>query len=694
MILGTFQYMAPEQLEGKEADQRTDLFALGCVLYEMATGRKAFAGSSQASLIGAIMHSAPPPVSSTAPMAPPALDRVISTCLAKDPKDRWHTAHDVRLQLAWIAEGGSQIGVPAPVAHRRKNREKLAWGIAAAATLAAAALAVGFVRRAPAAPELVRFQIPQPPQLLVAGSPKLSPDGRYLAFDGTDDAGTTRIWVRAMNALEAQPLPGTEGTRRPFWSADSRFLGFVAGGKLKKIEVTGGPPQVICDAPNGSDGSWSEQGTILFDGATNDPIWRAPAGGGVATTFIESKETQVGWPQFLPGGKQFLYVSFGSGKDQGVRLADADGKNVRVVVNGLSRVEYAPPGYLLFVREQTLVAQRFDADTGKLTGDPVPVAEGLGTDAVGLADFSVSRSGTLAYRVGRAGLSQFVWLDSKGARGEVAVQGDSLNNFDLSPDGRWLVYQLGPGDAADLWVRDLKRGVSSRFTFDEGGEGQPLFTRDSRFVIYTRVVAGQPYRLLERALDRTGTDRKLFESPDRLVSQTLTPDGQTLIVQRAPVGGTWSLWRIPLAHPEQAEAVVTSKFYNVRAALSPDGRWLAFESGESGQSEIYVVGIGGASGRWQVSTHGGQEPAWSPDAKQLYYLSPESKMMRVPVTTGASFDIGIPEAVFVTSIPLLNTRNRYRLAPDGLHFLVITPEGDQAKPPTTVLLNWSRLLQR
>jgi eukaryotic-like serine/threonine-protein kinase len=693
MILGTFQYMAPEQLEGRESDARSDLFALGCVLYEMATGKKAFTGTSQASLIGSIMSGTPAPVSSLAPLSPPALDRVISTCLAKDPKDRWHTAHDVRLQLAWIAEGGSQLGLPAPVAHHRKNRERAAWALAALATVAAALFAAGYVRRAPVAAELVRFEVPQPPKLPVVGSPKLSPDGRYLAFDGTDDQGVTRIWVRAMNALEAQPLPGTEGTNRPFWSPDSRFLGFIAGGKLKKVEVTGGPPQTICDAPTGADGSWGEDGTILFDGANNDPIRKVSAGGGVATDLLGDQKNTVGWPQFLPGGKRFLYVDITEGK-QGIRIADLDGKNVREVIGGQSRVEYAPPGYLLFVRDATLVAQRFDVGAGTLTGDPIPVAEGLGIDNVGLADFSVSRNGHLAYRVGRAGQAQFVWLDRKGNRGEPATEAGALANFDLSPDGRWLAYQVGTSADGDLWVRDLKRGVSSRFTFEKGGEGLPLFSRDSRSVLFQRSEEGKPARIVERALDRTGEEKVLFEAPGRAGPSAFTPDGRSLIFQRQLPDKPWQIWTLPIGQPAQAKAVVASEFYNGRPAVSPDGRWLAFESTESGAAEIYVVGIAGASGRWQISTRGGEEPAWGPDGRELFYVSPENRLMRVAVTTGSSFDAGVPEPLFGVTLARLNIRNRYRVAPDGQRFLVLTPQGDLANPPTTVLLNWTRLLER
>jgi eukaryotic-like serine/threonine-protein kinase len=687
MILGTFQYMSPEQLEGKESDSRSDIFALGCVLYEMATGKKAFSGNSQASLIGAIMSSSP------VPLSPPALDRVISTCLAKDPKDRWHTAHDVKLQLQWIAEGGSQIGVPAPVAMHRKNRERTAWALAAVATLAAIAFAVGWARRAPVAPELIRFEIQQPANLPLVGSPKLSPDGRYLAFDGTDEQGVTRIYVRAMNALEAQPLPGTEGTSRPFWSPDSRFLGFISGGKLKKVEVTGGPPQVVCDAPTGSDGAWGPDGTILFDGTGNDPINKVSAAGGIAAPLVDGK-TQPGWPQFLPGGQRFLFVHTSAGKGQGISIAKLDGSDEHEVINGLSRVEYAPPGYLLFVRDQTLVAQRFDADAGKLVGEPIPIAEGLGTDAVGLADFSASKSGTLAYRAGRAGLLQYVWLDRKGAR--VGAEGDpgSIGNFDLSPDGRWLVHTLGSGGDADLWVRDLKRGVSSRFTFDEGAETTPAFSRDSRFVYFVHRKSDQPSRLVRRALDRSGAEELLLESPDDLGVNAITPDGQTLLFQRRAPEGQWALWTTPLAHPDQAKAIVESKFHNVRPAISPDGRWLAFESNESGRSEIYVVGLAGGGGRWQISTRGGAEPMWAPDGKELFYLSPESKMMHVAVTTGASFDVGTAEPLFGITYSALSIRNRYRISPDGERFLVLAPQGDAAKPPITVLLHWRQLLER
>ena len=275
-VLGTFQYMAPEQLEGKDADARSDIFAFGAVLYEMATGHKAFEGKSQASLIGAILRDQPPPISGISPMTPPALDRVVKTCMSKDPEDRFQTAHDVKLQLQWISEGGSQVGLPAPVAARRRNREKLAWAAAAVATLAAVGLGWGFWKRAPAPQPVVRFEIPPPADVTTLDVPRISPDGKILAFDATDAGGKNRIWVRPLDAIESHPLPGTEGGARPFWSPDSQFVGFVADGVLKKVSISGGPPSKICDAPGGSDGTWSPQGVILFDGTGTDPIYRGP----------------------------------------------------------------------------------------------------------------------------------------------------------------------------------------------------------------------------------------------------------------------------------------------------------------------------------------------------------------------------------------------------------------------------------
>jgi Tol biopolymer transport system component len=702
-LLGTFQYMSPEQLEGREADAASDIFALGAVLYEMATAKKAFAGKSQASLIGAIMHSAPPAVSASAPLSTPAFDRVVATCLAKDPRDRWQTAHDVRLQLAWIAEGGSLVGLPAPVAHHRKNRERLAWGLAALLALATAALAVGFVRRAPAAPKLVRFDIAQPAALATMGAPKISPDGSQIAFVGTDLQGKNQIWVRDLEALEARPLTGTEGVVnavRPFWSPDSRHLAYFVGTKMMKIPVDGGPPQKICDAGNAADGSWSEQGVILFDGNSDDPISRVEASGGVPRVAQASgkgeRNFEVAWPQFLPDGRHYLFIVFGgSAEDNGVWLAELDGKAPQKVVDGLSRVEFAPPDSLLFVRESTLVAQRFDASNGKLLGEPVPIAEGLGVTNVGLADFSASMNGVLVYRAGQAEADRLAWLDLKGARLPGSDDLGNGRNPALSPDGRWLAVDRLEGKNQDIWLRDLKRGVSSRFTTDPKNEYAPLFTPDGKSLLYSRE-EGEGWAVVERSLD-SPAERVLLEPANTQLAIAITPDGRRLLyAERKTTEGTghFDLLVTDLATGGAGKPYATSSFSEYRGTFSPDGRWLAYQSNESGRSEVYVQAFPEPGRKWQVSTQGGGSPSWTRGGGQLFYVAADRKLMRVDAKTAPSFDAGIPEALFTVPLAALQARNLFVFSPDDQRILAVSTGGTGAATPTTVALNWSAAFRK
>jgi Tol biopolymer transport system component len=698
-LLGTFQYMSPEQLEGGEADAASDVFALGAVLYEMATARKAFSGKSQASLIGSIMHSAPPPVSTIAPLSTPAFDRVVSTCLAKDPKDRWQTAHDVRLQLAWIAEGGSLVGLPAPVAHHRKNRERLAWGLAALLALTTAALGVGFLRRAPVPQRLVRFDITQPAALASIGAPKISPDGSQIAFVGTDPQGRNQVWVRALESLEARPLAGTEGTTpqvRPFWSPDSRYLAYFVGTKMMKIPVGGGPPQKVCDAASAADGSWSAEGVILYDGSTNDPISRVDAAGGVPRVEQPGdKGFQVGWPQFLPDGKHYLFVAFGgSADDNGVWLATLDGKKKKVI-DGLSRVEFAPPDSLLFVRESTLVAQRFDTSSGKLVGEPVPIAEGLGVTNVGQADFSASMNGVLAYRAGQSEADRLSWFDLKGGR--VAGNDDLGNGHNpaLSPDGRWLAVDLQEGKNQDIWLRDLKRGVSSRFTTDPKNEYAPLFTPDGKSLLFSRE-EGSGWAVITRSLD-SPAERVLLPPADTQMAIALTPDAKRLLYTlRSTNGGTahFDLLVTDLAAGGAGKPYANSTFSEFRGAFSPDGRWLAYQSNESGRTEIYVQAFPEPGRKWQISTQGGSQPAWTHDGATLYYVAPDLKLVRVDVKTSPTFDAGIPEALFPVPLAVIQSRNTLIFSPDDQRLLAVSTATNAAATPTTVALNWSAALRK
>jgi Tol biopolymer transport system component len=698
-ILGTFQYMAPEQVEGQETDARTDIFAFGAVLYEMVTGRPAFQGRTQASLIGAILRDDPTTAAEIAPMVPPALNRVIRTCLAKSPDDRFQTMHDVSLQLQWIVEGGSQAGVPAPVAVQRRARQRLAWSVAAVATLAAAALAVVVVTRETPTPRLVRFEVATPAGVLAIDAPKLSPDGATLAFNATDPTGQTRIWLRPLQSLQAYPLAGTEGTTRPFWSPDSAFLGFFADGKLKKIAVSGGPAQAIADAPTGADGSWSSEGVILFDGRATDPIYRVPAAGGVPAVAAAAdparKESAVGWPEFLPDGRHFLYLAMGDTADTSTyRIGVLDSLESQAMTSAQTQVAYAPPGFLLFVRDRTLVAQPFDATSLKTTGEPVPLAERIGTDNVGLARFSVSRDGTLAYRTGEAG-NRLLWVDRTGREIEALGDPGEYATPALSPDGRRLAYRLAdPRSAkADIWIRDLVRGVNSRFTFAAGNNEAPIWSPDGATIVFNSDRGGVP-AMYEKPASGQGEEKVLFQTPEIKVPTDWSRDGRYIAFMHRSAKTDFDVWVLPMFGDRKPFAVIESPFVDTQPRFSPDGRFIAYASNESGRVEVYVQTFPAASGKWQISNAGGGDPVWRGDGREIFYRATDQKLMAVDIQTAGGFQAGVPRNLFLSSVVPGNARNKHIVSPDGQRFLLVAPLGGQALVPTTVVLNWYAELQR
>jgi eukaryotic-like serine/threonine-protein kinase len=630
--------------------------------------------------------------------------------LQKDPLQRPATIAEVAEEIESLRSAGSGPGPPAIRPRKLRERarrlgvafaarlQRSRWPLVLLAALLASIatiLVMHYALRAPVSRDVVRFHVPLPSELVGAGEPQLSPDGRVLAFAGTDAQGVTRIWLRALDSLEARALPGTEGTTQPFWSPDSRFLGFMSERKLRKIAISGGPPETICDASAwGGVGTWSEDGTILFArGGESEGIFAVSAAGGSSRVLVTSAEDRLpSWPRFLPGGRTFLYREITPDGPR-IRLANADGSGVRDVMAGVSRVEYSPPGFLLFVRDTTLVARRFDAGTGELSGEPVAVAEGLATDGFGNAAFSASLNGTLVYRTGFA-TTTFVWLDRTGQQSAVVAESRlGLNNFDLSPDGRWLLFEARAPRGWELRLHDIQRGVTSVFAAEPGNEIMcPLFTPDRRGVLFTRYRSKNgSSQVVIRALD-SAAEEQVVDEPSRWpCAEGFTPDGESVLANLTKGSDRYDVWRYGIGRPGSGAPVVELESSSSRPALSPDGRWLAFQGDESGRDEIYVTPLAGTGARVQISTHGGREPEWGPDGTELFYVSSESRLMRVAVQTGASFDAGDSVSLFTIPVDPVLGRNRYLVAPDGERFLVrTTPHGGPANTPVTVVLNWNR----
>jgi len=704
-ILGTFQYMAPEQLEGKEADTRTDIFAFGAVVYEMATGKKAFTGKSQASLISSIMTSDPPAITSLQPMTPPALDRVVKKCLAKDPDDRWQSAHDLMSELKWIAEGGSQAGIPAPVIARRKARERLAWIVASILFLGLLALlpfAIAYFHRASKDVPAIRFVVSQPEKTNFAGSISISPDGRRLAFIATAD-GKDLLWIRHLDSLTAQALSGTEDASYPFWSPDSRFVGFFAQAKLKKIDVSGGPATTLCDAQFGRGGTWNRDGVIVFTPSTQSPLYRVSSAGGEATlaTALDTSrlETSHRWPYFLPDGRHFLYLVRSSKQEhQGIYVGSLDTQEAKRLAPADLSMAYAPPGYLLFVREGILLAQPFDAGGLEFTGEAYPVAAHVWFDAgFSYGAFSVSENGVLAYDPsGRSQASQIAWFDRAGkSLGSVGPPGVFLQPK-LSPDNKRVAVQYNDHQTGtyDILLFDLSRGATSRFTFDPSNDQYPVWSPDGSRIVFASDRSGH-FDLYQKPSSGAGQEEVLLKSSSNAFPTDWSKDGRFIVYQSPDPKTKQDVWILPLSADRKPFPFLQSEFNEIQAQLSPDGRWMAYVSDESGNYEVYVRSFPTPSGKWPVSTHGGGLPLWRRDGKELFYIAADLKLMAVEVKEGATFEPGAPKALFGTRfVSNLTGAHRYDVSADGQRFLMSTRVEETASTPITVVLNWTADLKR
>jgi Tol biopolymer transport system component len=708
-ILGTFQYMAPEQLEGLEADARTDIFALGALLYEMATGQRAFRGDSKTSLIAAIVSSHPQPVSQVVPMTPPALDHVIRTCLAKDPDDRWQNARDVRAELQWVIEGGSQAGAPAVVVSRRRRREQVAWALVAALALTALGLVV-LGSRTPPPRDVVRFEVPAPPGTSLPdpfwGSPVVSPDGRRLAFAAREASGKTRLWVRSLDSLEAKPLPDTDRPVTPFWSPDGRSISFISGG-LKVVDVSGGAPRVIA-TPAAFGGAWSRDDVILFDPGADGragTLHRVPAGGGAVepVTFLdESRHEEFHCcPQFLPDGRHFLFMAFAS-----------EGEDVRPYIGSLDSPERTPlpagtlsiaSGFLLSAPApgRSLRAQPFDLRRLETTGRLSPLtSEPLQRfGGVRWGWFSASETGVLAYRAaGAEGASQLVWFDRNGRSLGVVAAPAGAQNVELSPDGRRLLFERRDPETSnrDVWVMELDRGVESRLSFDTSSdEADAVWSPDGSRILWSKQ-GGTPS--FKEVVAAGGETRVLFESsgPD-MWTLSWSPDHRYLLYGTWTPNGQTDLMVLALGDAPEPQPFLATPFVETHGQFSPDGRWVAYSSDETERHEVYIRPFPAGVGKWRVSTEGGSNPRWSPKGKELFYLAPDRTLMSVAIRSDAeSPHPSAPQPLFQTRIagPLArDVRNNYAVSPDGERFLIVTNAEESSPPPITVILNWPSLLE-
>ena len=710
-ILGTFQYMAPEQLEGHEADPRTDIFAFGAVLYEMATGRKAFSGTSRASLISNIMKEEPVPVSTIQPMTPPAFDRVVRTCLAKDPEDRFQTAHDAKLQLQWIVEGGSQAGAPAVVVSRRRSRERVAWGVAAGAILAAVFATLGYFRRAPVEAATIRSSILPPEKTAFeiggedSGSLTISPDGRRITFVAKDASGKKLLWLRPLDAVAARSIPGTEGATWPFWSPDSRFIAFFAEGKLKKVDAAGGPPLTVCDAKRGRSGSWNRDGVILFSPDSTVVVHRVSAGGGAATPVTrldESKgETTHRWATFLPDGRHFLYMAgthaAGTGSEMNViYLASLESKDRRLLLHARSNIAFAS-GYLIYVLEKTLLAQPFDAKRLRLTGDPVPLGDSVLYDpSYFRAAFSASDNGVLVYAGGTGGSkARLAWYDRSG-KPIGAPFGDPIDYrmFSISPDGKRLAAEVGDSTtgAGDIWLSDFARGTRTRFSFGSGESICPVWSPDGSRIAFSRMEKTLLTRIVAKPSSGGGGEETLLQGSGDICPKSWSPDGRYLAYETlAAAARTKSdIWILPLFGDRKPFPFLATQFDEQFSQFSPDGRWVLYTSDESGRPELYVAPFPGPGSKWQISAGGALRGEWLQGGKEITYLALDLNQMSVQVKADASgFETGVPRVLFDASNAIF-----FQSDPSGdRELMAVLPQTAQ-NTPITLVSNWPAALKK
>ena len=693
MVLGTLPYMAPEQLEGKESDARTDIWALGAVLYEMATGQRPFTGGSQASLTGAILKDQVPLIGAMQPTAPPALDRVVQRALAKDPENRWQSARDLTLELRAIEQA------PPDAERRQAGGSRLARVVAVVATVASLLLGAAWLSRPHSAPVSLRLSVLPPEHttftpVTMTGAPRfdLSPDGKRLAFVASTSGGRPLLWVRSLDSFTAQSLPGTEDAAGPFWSPDGGAIGFFAGGKLKTIDLPGGVPRVLADTPAHRGGTWSQSGVILF--GSSDVLYSvSAAGGAVATvTALDTAhgETSHRFPQFLPDGRHFLYLARAPNRnDSVIYCGSLDSRERTRLLQNPFRTVYAAPGYLVFARSGSLMAQKFDPSSLKLSGEPFSVTEDVGAlPGHGFVPVAFSKQGTLAYWRLALLRRQLAWFDRSGRPlGAVGPEGN-FEQPSLSPDGRRVVLQRRDllTNIGEVLLLDLSTEALSRFTF--GDSFVPVWSPDG-----SRIAFGSKGQsdLVQKSVSG-GAEEMIFKSGGQGLIQPSdwSRDGRFIVFHTLGPKTTWDIW-VFRASDRTATPFLQTTANEVQGRLSPDSRWMAYTSNETGSFEVYVQSFPAGGGKWQVSNGGGSEPHWRADGTELFYIAADKKMMAVPVQIVPTFAPGAPKALFETQAQAVLEPywSNYDVTADGQRFLVSTVSDEIAASPISIVTNWT-----
>ena len=711
-VLGTLYYMSPEQVEGRETDERSDIFSFGAVFYEMITGQRPFTGDTQAAVLASVLKEQAPPMSQRQPATPRALERLVRKCLEKKPDDRWHSARDLKPALELIdldAPPPSSASTSVPIPVQTPSRRKWLWPTLAGALLLILAAGAAALWLKPSAPaRATRFEVTLPEGVQFSQYVSVSPDGHKLVFNATGDK--SGLWIRDLDTLQWRQLAGTEGSSSPFWSPDSRFLGFSVGTELKKIEVAGGPPQTLCTSPTAvGTGAWSKDNVIVFGGKPSGPLRRVSAAGGIPidVTVIDSKrgENYHLIPTFLPDGKHFVYTISGSAAVSGVYVGSLDVKPAEQSKERLLSTILGAPyadGNIFFLRDGTLMAQQFDAGKLQLRGEPVPIAEHVGAE-LSAGYFAVSPTGVLAYRTGAtvtAGL-EHAWFDREGKVTGTFGEPNNDVGMRLSPDGTHAAERDGAQQTrGDIWLLDFARGVRTRLTFRQNLGSYPIWSSDGSRIAFS--AGDSPDTIYEKSASGAGEEKELLKRPGEIILPTSwSRDGRFMLYTAANVPKSGAdLWVLPLEGDRKPVPLLRTEFNEANGSFSPDGRWVAYMSNETGRNEIYVrpfvsSGSSGPSlgeGKWQVSKDGGTNSKWRADGKEIIF-SFGPAMMSVDVNgSGAGFQMGTPKQLF--QFP---PNNGWDITSDGKRFMMIVApnQGVQASPtPITVVLNWQADLKK